>query len=66
MTERDFRYWLRFQIGLTVAGILVWLVGVAIDSSFLSGVGTGVMVSALAIRFLRGRRPGEPSGGDGA
>ena len=66
MTERDFRYWLRFQIGLTVAGILVWLVGVSIDSSFLSGVGTGIMVSALALRFLRGRRPGEASGGDGA
>lgn len=66
MADRDFRYWLRFQIGLTVAGIIAWLVGVALDNSFLSGVGTGVMVSALAIRFLRGRRPGEPTGGDGA
>ena len=66
MTERGFRYWLRFQIGLTVAGILAWLAGVAIDNSFLSGVGTGIMVSALALRFLRGRGPGEASGGDGA
>jgi len=66
MTDQDFRYRLRFQIGLTAAGILAWLVGVAIDSSFLAGVGTGVMLSALAIRFLRGRRPGEPSDGDGA
>jgi hypothetical protein len=66
MTERDFSYWLRFQIGLTVAGILAWLAGVAIDNSFLTGVGTGIMVSALALRFLRGRRPGEASGGDGA
>lgn len=66
MNERDFSYWLRFQIGLTVAGILAWLAGVAIDNSFLSGVGTGIMLSALALRFLRGRRPGEASGGDGA
>jgi len=66
MTDRDFSYWLRFQVGLTVAGILAWLVGIAIDSSFLAGFGTGVMVSALAIRFLRGRRPGESSDGDGA
>jgi hypothetical protein len=66
MVDGGFRYWLRFQIGLTVAGILVWLVGIAVESSFLSGAGTGVMVSALAIRFLRGRRPGEVSGGDGA
>jgi hypothetical protein len=66
MADGNYRYWLRFQIGLTIAGILAWLAGVAIDNSFLSGVGTGVMVSALAIRFLRGRRPGEASGGDGA
>jgi hypothetical protein len=66
MIDRDFRYWVRFQIGLTAAGVLVWLVGITIDSSFLAGAGTGVMVSALAIRFLRGRRPGERSDGDGA
>jgi hypothetical protein len=66
MADRNYRYWLRFQIGLTTAGILAWLAGVAIENSFLSGFGTGVMASALAIRFLRGRRPGEPSGGDGA
>jgi len=66
MSGGDYRYWLRFQIGLTAGGILVWLVGIGIDNSFLSGVGTGVMVSALAIRFLRGRRPGEVSDGDGA
>ena len=66
MSGGDFEYWLRFQIGLTTGGILVWLVGIGIDNSFLSGVGTGVLVSALAIRFLRGRRPGEVSDGDGA
>jgi len=66
MADGDYRYWLRFQVGLATAGIMVWLAGVAFDNSFLSGVGMGVMVSALAIRFLRGRRPGEPTGGDGA
>lgn len=66
MSAREFSYWLRFQIGLTVAGILAWLVGIAIDSTFLAGFGTGVMVSALAIRFLRGKRPGELPGDDGA
>jgi len=65
MADRDYRYWLRFQVGLAVVRIIAWLAGVVLESSFLSGVGTGVMVSALAIRFLRGRRPGEPTGGDG-
>ncbi|MGW8283449.1 MAG: hypothetical protein ACWGON_09140 [Gemmatimonadota bacterium] len=65
MDDGDYLYWLRFQIGLATAGIVVWLVGVALDSAFVSGLGTGVLIAALAIRFLRGQRPGEASEGDG-
>lgn len=64
--DGDYGYWLRLQVGLAVAGIVVWVAGVAFDSPFFSGVGTGIMASALALRFLRGRRPGEQPGGDGA
>ena len=64
--EDDYRYWLRFQIWLAAAGIGVWLVGAVIANSFIAGLGTGVMASALAIRLLRGKAPGDTSGGDGA
>ena len=62
----DYRYWLRFQIWLAVAGIGIWLTGAITDNSFIAGLGTGVMASALAIRLLRGRAAGDTSGGDGA
>ena len=62
----EFSRWLRFQVWLAAAGILTWFVGAAIDSSFVAGVGTGIMASALALRVLRGRRPEAGPGGDGA
>jgi hypothetical protein len=64
--DGEYSRWLRFQVWLAAAGILTWFAGAASDSSFVAGVGTGIMASALALRILRGRRPEEGSGGDGA
>jgi hypothetical protein len=62
----EYSRWLRFQVWLAMAGMLTWLAGAATGSSFVAGLGTGIMASALALRILRGKRPGEESGGDGA
>lgn len=64
--ETEYSRWLRFQIWLAVAGILTWIAGAATENSFVAGLGTGIMASALALRILRGKRPEEGSGGDGA
>ena len=47
------RYWLRFQLAMAAAGGALWYVGAVIESEFTSGVGVGVLVSALALRLLR-------------
>ena len=47
------RYWLRFQMVMAVVGGVLWYVGVLLDSEFTSGLGVGVLASALAIRILR-------------
>ncbi len=48
-------YWLRFQLGLAAAGGVLWYVGAVISSEFTSGIGVGVLISALALRLLRSR-----------
>ena len=52
---RDARYWLRFQLGMAAAGAVLWYGGVLLGSEFTSGLGVGVLVSALALRILRRR-----------
>ena len=47
------RYWLRFQMVMAVVGAALWYVGVLLDSEFSSGLGVGVLLSALALRILR-------------
>lgn len=47
--------WLRLQIGIGLAGGVVWYVGVAVGSEFVSGVGIGLMVVALVLRLPRRR-----------
>lgn len=46
-------WWLRLQIGLVLAGGAVWLVGALLDSDFFAGLGAGMLVAALALRFGR-------------
>ncbi len=64
--ESSFSRWLRIQVWLAVGGIIAWLAGAATENAFISGFGTGVMASALVLRFVRGKRPDGRSGGDGA
>lgn len=43
---------LRWQLGLGGLGALVWYAGVITSSDFTSGLGVGVLISALALRLL--------------
>jgi hypothetical protein len=54
------RYWLRLQLVMAVVGALLWYAGVRLGSEFTSGIGVGVLVSALALRLVR--RSGESEG----
>ena len=49
------RYWLRLQLAMAVAGGVIWYAGVVVDSDFASGLGVGVLLSALCLRLLRRR-----------
>jgi len=49
------RYWLRFQLVMAMVGAGLWWVGVLAGSEFTSGLGVGVLASALALRLLRRR-----------
>lgn len=61
----SFAAWLRFQLVLAAAGAGTWYVGSASEEPFVSGIGVGILLSALAVRLVRGREPGD-RGGDGA
>jgi hypothetical protein len=50
--SREARVGLRLQLSLAGVGAAVWYAGVVADSGFLAGLGVGVLVSALALRFL--------------
>ena len=52
---RQSQYWLRFQLIMAAAGGVLWYAGVLLESEFTSGLGVGVLVSALALRLLRRR-----------
>jgi hypothetical protein len=60
-----FAAWLRFQLALAAFGAGTWYLGSALDEPFVSGLGVGIMLAALAVRLVRGREPGD-RGGDGA
>ena len=47
------RAWLRFQLAMGGVGAAVWYAGVLAGSEFASGLGVGVLISALALRVLR-------------
>lgn len=54
-----YRWWLRLQLGFTVAGGAAWVVGAAIGEAFLTGIGLGLFLAALGLRL--GRRSAEDS-----
>jgi hypothetical protein len=49
------RYWLRLQLGMAAAGAALWYAGVLLKSEFTSGLGVGILVSALLLRIVRRR-----------
>lgn len=53
----SFRWWLNLQIALGLGGGLTWFAGAMWEQEFVSGVGCGLIVSALALRV--GRRASE-------
>lgn len=56
-------WWLRLQIGLALAGGLVWLTGAILDRDFFTGLGAGLLIAALTLRLGRkaASRDQEPS-----
>ena len=61
MTEEPLngvRWWLNLQIGLALVGGAVWLLGAILVQDFVSGVGCGLLMGALVLRF--GRRAARP------
>ncbi|MEJ2318016.1 MAG: hypothetical protein P8Y10_07715 [Gemmatimonadales bacterium] len=57
-------WWLRLQLGLGLAGGLVWLAGAAAGGDFFSGVGAGLLIAALVLRL--GRRAAREHGDEGS
>lgn len=47
------RYWLRLQLAMGGVGGALWYTGVLVESDFTSGLGVGVLLSALALRLVR-------------
>ena len=64
--DASYSRWLRIQVWMAASGMVAWMAGAGTGNSFVAGVGTGIMASALILRFVRGKGPGGDSGGDGA
>ncbi len=58
-------WWLRLQLGLALAGGVVWLGGVFSESDFFAGLGAGLLIAALTLRLGR-RAAGHRAPGRGA
>lgn len=58
----SFRWWLRLQLGMALAGAVVWLVGAVLTEDFVAGVGCGLLIGALLLRL--GRRNTEDAPAD--
>lgn len=54
------RWWLNLQIAFGAAGGLAWLAGAMLDEEFVTGVGCGLLIAALLLRF--GRRAADAEG----
>lgn len=56
-----YRWWLRLQLGLAVAGGVCWVAGAVAEQDFFTGVGLGLLLAALALRLGRRSAPDAPS-----
>ncbi|WP_423928763.1 hypothetical protein [Candidatus Palauibacter sp.] len=46
-------WWLRLQLGLSLAGGAAWFAGAFIEQEFLAGAGCGLILAALVLRLGR-------------
>ena len=60
-----YRWWLKLQLGLALAGGVAWLVGAGTDQDFFTGVGLGLLLAALALRLGRTAASDAPEGRGG-
>lgn len=57
-------WWLRLQLGLALAGGVIWLGGAFSESDFFAGLGAGLLIAALTLRLgRREARRGAPGRG---
>ncbi len=49
----DASWWLRLQLGLALAGGVIWLGGAFSESDFFAGLGAGLLIAALTLRLGR-------------
>lgn len=59
----SYRWWLRLQLGLGLGGGGAWVVGVVLGEDFVTGIGLGLLIAALALRL--GRRSARREAGEG-
>lgn len=52
--DGDRGWWLNLQIGFGLGGGAVWFAGAMFEQDFVSGLGAGLIVAALLLRFGRG------------
>lgn len=60
--EASFRWWLGLQLGLVLGGGAVWFGGAVLEEDFVSGVGVGLVLAALLLRFGRTSTADDPGG----
>lgn len=60
-----YRWWLRLQLGLLLAGGITWLIGAVLEEEFVTGAGAGMLVGALALRLGRRAAQDSPHRDDG-
>lgn len=60
--ENSFRWWLGLQLGLALGGGAVWFGGAVMEEDFVSGVGVGLILAALLLRFGRTSTADDPGG----
>lgn len=56
-----YRWWLRLQLAFVAAGGLAWVAGAWVEEDFVTGIGLGLLVAALALRLGRRAAPDAPS-----
>lgn len=59
---KSYRWWLRLQLGIGLGGGAAWIAGVVLEEDFVTGIGLGLFIAALALRL--GRRAARREAGE--